>query len=198
MVIPSTRVRSTEGRPLSPSATSPPRGRRISAMTSFRRGLLCPAVARRLAFQRCRQRRADRLQPHRVFDLRPGEVGHIEGVDHLFAEGRDMGRGDIERKVRQRAGDLREQAGPVEARDLDDGKAVRQRVADVDARLDAEGFRSALRLGALLAISPAAGSCPRARPRSAARPARRAAARPRRGRIRGKSGSCPAPARRRS
>ena len=48
--------------------------------------------------------------------LRAGEVGHVEHVHGLLAEGRDMGRGDVEVELPERGREIVEQARPVEAR----------------------------------------------------------------------------------
>ena len=61
-----------------------------------------------------------------------GEIGHVEDVDRLLAVGADMGRADGEVEVGDLAGQLVEEAGAVEARDLDDGELLRQRVGDRD------------------------------------------------------------------
>jgi hypothetical protein len=55
------------------------------------------------------------------------QIGDVEGIDHLLAEGGDMRRVDVERQVRQNSRDFRQKSGTVEALDLDDGELVRQR-----------------------------------------------------------------------
>ena len=137
----------------------------------------------------------DAGKARRVVDLLAGQVGDVEGVDDLFAEGGDVGRGNVERQIGQRTGDLRQQAGSVEALDLDDREAVGERVADLGARLDPESPGAALAAWRASRSSRAASLARRARPRSAGRPARRGGARPRRDRTRGRSGSCRAPGR---
>ena len=99
----------------------------------------------RRAFERGDQARTDRGNARRIFDLLAGEVGDVERIDHLFAERGDVRGRNIERQIRERAGDLGEQAGAVEALHLDHREAVRMRIADIGARFDAKGFRAALR-----------------------------------------------------
>src|SRR5919108_515028 len=55
-----------------------------------------PRRSRRRAIEHGDQPRPDRLDARRALDLLTGEVGHVESVDHLLAEGGDMGRGDVE------------------------------------------------------------------------------------------------------
>ena len=47
----------------------------------------------------------------RIDDLVAGQIGHVEDVDGPLAEGRDMGRGDVEVEVGDRPGQVVEQAG---------------------------------------------------------------------------------------
>lgn len=65
------------------------------------------------------QRALDRGLPGRRGDLGAEQVGDIEHVAGALAEGRDMRRGDVEVELRGRGGQLVEQAGEVEAGDLD-------------------------------------------------------------------------------
>ena len=46
-------------------------------------------------------------------DLVADEIGHVEGVDDLFAEGGDMRRRDVQRQVRDCAGDVAQKARAV-------------------------------------------------------------------------------------
>ena len=94
------------------------------------------------------QRALDRGLPRRRVDLRAEQVGDIEHVAGALAEGRDMGRGDVEVELRDRGGQLIQQAGPVEAGDLDHGVAVRPLVVDGHFRLDHERPRLAAAGGA--------------------------------------------------
>ncbi len=77
-----------------------------------------------------------------------GQVGDIEHIDRLLAEGGDLRRGDVEIEAEQRFGDVIEQADTVEAVDFDDGEAVRRLIVHHDPRLDAKGAEA--RLGAAL------------------------------------------------
>ena len=43
-------------------------------------------------------------------DLVAEKIGHVEDVDRALAEGRDMGRGDVEAEVRDRPGEVVEEA----------------------------------------------------------------------------------------
>ena len=72
-------------------------------------------------------------------DLLAGEIGHVEHVDRLLAEGGDMRRGDVEIEIGDLARHVIEQAGAVEPVDLDDGQRIGQRVVDRHLRLDGEG-----------------------------------------------------------
>ena len=51
-------------------------------------------------------------------DVLEHHVGVEDAGDHLLAEGRDVGRGDVQRKVGDRARDIAEQARTVETLDL--------------------------------------------------------------------------------
>src|SRR5690242_6138481 len=75
-------------------------------------GLGCPGMA--ALVEGFDEHRAYFCLAGRVFDLLAGQVGDVEGVDNLFAEGGDVRGGDVEGEVGKRACDLREQAGPVE------------------------------------------------------------------------------------
>ena len=72
-----------------------------------------------------------------VGDLVADEIGHVEDVDRPLAEGRDMGRGDVEVEVGDRPREVVEEARPVEAGGLDHGELVRQRIVDADLGLEA-------------------------------------------------------------
>ena len=72
----------------------------------------------------------DRLLAPLARHLLVGEVGDVENVHRLLAEGGDVRRGDVEVEVGQRAGELVEQAGAVEARDLHHRELVGERVVD--------------------------------------------------------------------
>src|SRR5450755_4985023 len=61
------------------------------------------------------QRALDRGLPRRRADLGAEQVGDVEHVAGALAEGRDMGGGDVEVKLRDRGGQLIQQARPVEA-----------------------------------------------------------------------------------
>ena len=75
----------------------------------------------------------------------PGQVGHVEHVHRLLAEGHDMGRGDVEVELAERRREVVEQARPVEARHLDHGLAVRQGVVDGHLGRHVEGLGALLR-----------------------------------------------------
>src|SRR6516165_3030356 len=60
-------------------------------------------LSRRRGEQR-EQRPPDRGLPRRRRDLRAGEIGDVEDVDHALAESRDMGRSNIEIELRQGRG----------------------------------------------------------------------------------------------
>src|SRR5205807_2215736 len=62
----------------------------------------------------------------------------VEHVARAFAEGRDMGGGNVEVELRDRGRQLIQQAGAVEAGNLDHGVAVRPLIVDGDLRLDHE------------------------------------------------------------
>src|SRR6185369_8317867 len=85
------------------------------------------------------QRALDRSLPGRRVDLGAEQVGDVEHVAGAFAEGRDMGGGDVEVELRDRGRQLIQKARSVEAGDLDHGIAVRPLVVDGDLRLDHEG-----------------------------------------------------------
>src|SRR5438445_1822977 len=70
------------------------------------------------------QRALDRGLPGRRVDLGAEQVGDVEHVARAFAEGRDMGGGNVEVELRDRGGALIQQAGAVEAGDLDPAVAV--------------------------------------------------------------------------
>src|SRR6185312_12273776 len=84
------------------------------------------------------QRALDRGLPGRRVDLRAEQVGDVEHVAGTLAERRDMGGGDVEVELRDRGGQLIEQAGAVEAGHFNDGVAVRPLIVDGDFRLDRE------------------------------------------------------------
>ena len=94
----------------------------------------------KLAVESSEKPSANRRLASRVGNLVADEVGHVEHVDGALAEGRDVGRGDVEIEVGNGAGEIVEKAGPVEARGLDDGELVRPRIVDEDARLEREGL----------------------------------------------------------
>src|SRR5690242_20594014 len=54
---------------------------------------------RRLAVEGGGEAAADGSFAGGVGDLVAGEIGYVENVDHPLAEGRDMGRGDVEVEV---------------------------------------------------------------------------------------------------
>ena len=56
------------------------------------------------------QRPLDRRLPGRRRDFGAEQVGDVEHVDHALAEGRDMGRGDVQIELGQRGRQLVEQA----------------------------------------------------------------------------------------
>ena len=94
--------------------------------------------------EQLQQRALDRHLARRRGDLRAEQVGHVEHVDHALAERRDMRRGDVEAELRQRRGQLVEQARPVEAGHLDHRVAVGPLVVDGDLGLEREGLEPAL------------------------------------------------------
>src|SRR3979409_2233266 len=84
------------------------------------------------------QRALDRGLPRRRVDLRAEQVGDVEHVAGALAEGRDMGRGDVEVELRNRRRQLIQKAWPVEAGHLDHGVTVRPLIVDGHFRLDRE------------------------------------------------------------
>src|SRR5438445_8673765 len=76
------------------------------------------------AGEQMNQRALDRGLPGRRVDLGAEQVGDVEHVARAFAEGRDMGGGNVEVELRDRGGALIQQAGAVEAGDLDPAVAV--------------------------------------------------------------------------
>jgi hypothetical protein len=72
----------------------------------------------------------------RIGDFVAGQVGDIERVDHLLAEGGDVRGMDVEFEVGQCACDLGEQTGAIEAFDLDNRELVGERVGNRHLRLD--------------------------------------------------------------
>ena len=107
---------------------------------------LCDGV---LAGEQVKQRALDRGLPGRRADLGAEQVGDVEHVAGAFAEGRDMGGGNVEVELRDRGRQLIQQAGAVEAGDLDHGVAVRPLIVDDDLGLDHE--RAHLAAGGRLA-----------------------------------------------
>ena len=93
--------------------------------------------------------------------LRAEQIGDVEHVDHALAEGRDMRRGDVEVELRQRRGQLVEQARPVEPGHLDHGVAVRPLVVDGHLGLDREGLERGPCGGARLATTSGSLISPR-------------------------------------
>src|ERR1700683_3318846 len=59
------------------------------------------------------RRALDRGLPRRRRDLGTEQVGDVEHVAGALAEGRDMGGGDVEVELRNRGGQLIQEAGPV-------------------------------------------------------------------------------------
>src|SRR6476619_131258 len=76
-----------------------------------------------LGRQQMNQRALDRGLPGRRVDLGAEQVRHVEYVAGAFAEGGDMGGGNVEVELRDRGGQLIQQAGAIEAGDLDHGVA---------------------------------------------------------------------------
>ena len=68
------------------------------------------------------------------------QIGDVKSIDRLFAECDNMGGGDIEVQPRQSQGQIEQQAGAVEAGNLDDAVHMRQAVVDDDIRRHIEGF----------------------------------------------------------
>ncbi len=102
----------------------------------------------RVVGQQMDQRALDRGLSRRRVDLRAEQIGDVEHVAGALAEGRDMGRGDIEVELRDRGGQFVQQARAVEAGHLDHGVAVRPLIVDDDLRLDHERPRLAAGGGA--------------------------------------------------
>src|SRR6185436_18342343 len=73
------------------------------------------------AGEQMNQRALDRGLPGRRVDLGAEQVRHVEYVAGAFAEGGDMGGGNVEVELRDRGGQLIQQAGAIEAGDLDHG-----------------------------------------------------------------------------
>src|SRR5665213_4463482 len=67
------------------------------------------------AVEGCQQTSADGRLSIGVGDLVAEEIGHVENVDCALAKGDDVGRGDVEIEVGDRAGESVEEARPVEA-----------------------------------------------------------------------------------
>ncbi len=98
--------------------------------------------------------RHDGLQPHcdvglTVFrhHLLAEEIGDIEGINDLFAEGGDPRGGDIQRQIGQHRRHVRQKAGTVKAFDLDDGEFVGKPVGNRHRRRDIEGLALLAALG---------------------------------------------------
>src|SRR4051794_24027645 len=66
-----------------------------------------------VAVEDLEHRPPDRRLPARVGDLCAGEVGDVEDIDRLLAEGRDMGRGDVEVELPDDGREVIEQPWPV-------------------------------------------------------------------------------------
>src|SRR4029079_18184643 len=91
----------------------------------------------------CDQGTLDRGWPGRGGDLRAHQVRHVENVHYAFAECGDMCGGNVEVELGQRCREFIEQAGSIEARDLDHRVAVRPLVVDGDRRLHRESADTA-------------------------------------------------------
>ena len=63
--------------------------------------------------------------PRLVDDLLADEVRHVEDVDGLLAERRDVRRGDIERQIRKSRGQVIEETRAIAARNFDDRQPLR-------------------------------------------------------------------------
>src|SRR5680860_699649 len=73
-------------------------------------------------------------------DLLAGEIGHVEHIDGLLAEGRDMSRGDVEIEIGDLARHIVQQTRTVEPVDLDHRERVGQRIVEHHLRLDRPGL----------------------------------------------------------
>jgi len=102
-----------------------------------------------VAAQHRQQALADGVMALRAGDLLVGEVGDVEHVDGLLAERGDVRRGDVEVEVGERIGELEQQARAVEARHLDHGELVGQRVVDERLGRHREGAEPAPSLAPL-------------------------------------------------
>src|SRR5262249_57134697 len=97
-----------------------------AAKDSSRRRALGPLLnLRRGGREQGDERALDGRLPRRRGDLRPEQIGDVEHVDHALAEGRHVGGGDVEGKLRQGRRQLEQQAGAIEPGDLDHGVAAR-------------------------------------------------------------------------
>ena len=76
--------------------------------------------------------------------MRAQKIRDVEHVDGALAERRDVGRRDVEAQLRQRRGELIEQARTVETRHLDDGVTVRPLIVDQHFWLDRKGLEPVL------------------------------------------------------
>ena len=75
-----------------------------------------------------------------AFDLRARQVGDIEHVDGLFAEGGDVGRGDVEVEIGTALRSGVEQADAVKTVDLDHREAVREVLSMMTRGVHREGL----------------------------------------------------------
>src|SRR5690606_15307751 len=96
--------------------------------------LLRPLLAVDAALEDAEQGLTDLLLAERRLDLLAEEIGDVEDVDRLLAIGADMGGADGEAEIGNFAGQLVQQAGAIEAHDLDDGELAAEGVGDGDLR----------------------------------------------------------------
>jgi len=81
----------------------------------------------------------DGFEPFGMANLVPESVAHIEHVDCALAVSRHHGRRDRKTRLEERVGHLIEQTRTVQALDLDDCRACRRLIVEVDPGRDAKG-----------------------------------------------------------
>ncbi len=78
-----------------------------------------------------------------MLHLHAENIFDVENVDNLLAVGRDFGRRNLQTLIRERAGQVIEQAGTVAAIDFDNRPSVGRFIVDQHPRRDREDFRPA-------------------------------------------------------
>ena len=75
-----------------------------------------------------------------IGDFMAKKVCDVKCIYDFFAKGRDMRRGDIQRKIGKNFRDFRQQPCTVQPLQLDQGEAIGKAVVDTDPGRDLEGF----------------------------------------------------------